>query len=978
MSKIDSISNDDNKGISRRSFLRSTTMIAGGATAGMFIPGAVDKVNALDLMKQSNQPEVIITAKGRALIAKMQAQKKILLIDSMIFAYKPNRGKAPTENEPLQPNEIVHNAKIQQQIRLSEDAIALSTTLDSDVGPFKFNWSCLYCSEYDTIIAITYPKLTTKTVDGPGVKGNTLIRSFILNYSNIAEITNSTIMAAGPSFMAHQRLDNVENLALQAIIDQQGKDWFIKNGFMVLPMEGVYKVMAGVAYISGHRIELENNRVIDASNKPFYIYVDAYKNNNDIDGLETKFNIIISNKDLKNYVNTDGVHHYYCKLCQVMTDGSVSDLRPQNMVVDKGWAEAKDHQAIESVSGLKIYPISRNLAVGDTIPEGYNGLRINDKIYRVACHGDVNEIDTNTTFIIVDKQKYYLQPCIEGQSFYSIDNLADYAPLSDWGDKINYAAEICRKDGLILWIPNKVYRFNKTIELKDINVQWDGTLELCSNIIGVILKYNVNLVGKPIIMRSKSLAYFDKAMVILTSSSEKFEGKWVTKGCIENKISQLNIINGWIDYDYTAHGIVADQTKLTGQGLVLLAGSWTAGLTKRRSHEYVWRNFISDVYVDGFEQPYVLQAVIDDITPNRWITWVNGNKLHNLCARRFKQGFVVKSPLLRPNGKIGGEVAGNTCASLDFQWSRVSAEAFLICEGRNNKFELMGWDAPKTATNTIQFLRGNTFPPGYAEASGNIVELYGATLGKLNGSDLSPLVYESNPGLNTFIAEGYVARNIMPELSPPTVGSALTNSYIPKLDNFLAFINHRPRCYTQLLKNGKLQSKVDLTPMFDFNPESSVRLEVEKGDEYKVIISLEGARNHFNMIGSTLGYNELSAGIIDIDLHDRHKKSVYSSRQTLKTANVTGFINAANIKTIVITYSGFEQAGQLNISALYGQTYNRNASQGFMTADGACWMQDDIKINKAGAGVVIRDEVNGQLYRIAIANGELKLEPVKK
>ncbi len=51
----------------------------------------------------------------------------------MIFAYKPNRGKAPTENEPLQPNEIVHNAKIQQQIRLSEDAIALSTTLDSDV-----------------------------------------------------------------------------------------------------------------------------------------------------------------------------------------------------------------------------------------------------------------------------------------------------------------------------------------------------------------------------------------------------------------------------------------------------------------------------------------------------------------------------------------------------------------------------------------------------------------------------------------------------------------------------------------------------------------------------------------------------------------------------------------------------------------------------------------------------------------------------
>lgn len=974
------MSNDNNKGISRRSFLRNTTMIAGGATAGMFIPGAIDKTNVLDLMKHSNQPDVIITAKGRALIAKMQAEKKILLIDSMIFAYKANLGKTPTENEQLQPNDIVHNAKIQQQIRLSENAIALSTTLDSDVGPFKFNWSCLYCSEYDTIIAVTYPKLTTKTVDGPGVKGNTLIRSFILSYDDIAQITNSAVMKATPNFVAHQRLNNVENSALQAIIDQQGQDWFIKNGFMVLPFEGVYKVMAGVAYISGHRIELEHSRIINVANKPFYIYVDAYNNNNDPESLDTKFNIIASTKDLKNYVNTDGVHHYYCKLCQVMADGTVSDLRPQNTVVDKGWAEAQDHQAIESVSGLKIYPISRNLAVNDTIPEGYNGLRINDKIYRVICHGIVNEIDENATFVIVNKHKYFLQPCIEGQSFYSIDNLEHYKPLSDWGDKINYAAEICRKGGLILWIPNKTYQFNKTIEFKDINVQWDGTLELCSNVIGVVCKYNVNLVGNPFIVRSRSLDYFDKTMVMLTSSKEKINGKWKTKGCVENKISQLNILNGWIDYQAFSNGKVLDSTKLTGRGLVLLAGSWTAGLTNQRAHEYVWRNFVSDIYVDGFEQPYVLEAVIDDITPNRWITWVNGNKLHNLCARRFRQGFTVTSPLLRPNGKIGGEVAGNTCASLDFQWSREGTESFLVCEGRNNKFELMGWDAPKTATNTIKFLRGNTFPPGYGEAAGNIVELYGATLRHLNGSDLSPLVYESNPGLNTFIAEGFQGRNLMPESSPPTVGSTLTNSYIPKLDNFLAFINDRPGCRVKLFKNGHIHTKVDLAPMFDFNPESAVRLTVKAGDEYKVVISLENAINHFNMVGSTLGYNNLTSDKIkiDIDLHDRHKKSVYSSRQTLKTANVTGFMNAANIKTIVITYSGFDRDGKLNISSIYGQTYNRNAAQGVMTADGSCWMQDDIKINKAGAGVVIRDEVNGQLYRIAVANGELKLAPVNK
>ena len=108
------------------------------------------------------------------------------------------------------------------------------------------------------------------------------------------------------------------------------------------------------------------------------------------------------------------------------------------------------------------------------------------------------------------------------------------------------------------------------------------------------------------------------------------------------------------------------------------------------------------------------------------------------------------------------------------------------------------------------------------------------------------------------------------------------------------------------------------------------------------------------------------------------KEAISRMEQAGLPLKVSLKVSFFHIKSLVITYNGFEKAGKLNISALYGQTYNRNASQGFMTADGSCWMQDDIKIDKPGAGVVVRDEVNGQLYRIAIANGELKLEPVKK
>ncbi|ENN2394445.1 phage tail protein [Vibrio alginolyticus] len=652
----------------------------------------------------------------------------------------------------------------------------------------------------------------------------------------------------------------------------------------------------------------------------------------------------------------------------------IIEIDPNVVTASREWAGHQDHQTLEQSSNLKVYPLNKNLSVGDTVPAGHNGLRIKDRVYRISCSGKVEHIDANGTYIIVDGKKRYLQPCLDGQKLYSIDNLINY-PLSDWGEKINYAAEICREDSLTLWIPNNIYKFNTTIELRDIDVQWDGKLELCTNTIGIILNYNVNLKGNPRIIRSKDLEHFDQTMVLLTSPGSIVGGSSKTKGCVENKIEQLQILNGWIDYDSHDHGVVIDISKMTGRGLMLLAGSWILGLTSIRTHEFVWRNYINDVFVDGFAYPYVLQAVIDDIDPNRWTTWVNGNKLRCLGARRFKKALTVISPLMKPNLEIGGEVAGNTCSELDFQWSNDTSECFLECSGRGNKFEFMGWDGPKDGQATIRFIRNNDFPDGYAEAAGNIVELYGSTAKELNGSDLSPFVYEDNPGLNTFIANGATTKNLIPEEAPPTVGSALTRSYIPKVDNFFAFINTRPKYEAKLYKNGVLQGSVDLTPMFDFNPESAVHLDVQPGDSYEVEISMRVSRTHFNMIGSTLGYKQFNSGRVLIELKGAEGEEIYSSSQSLKTSNVTGFINAPNVKTIRLVYSDFDAAGQLNITSIYGKTYNFNSSSGIMTADGECWMEADVKINKQGSGLVLRDRHHGGRFRLYIENGEIKTEP---
>ncbi|WP_029861033.1 phage tail-collar fiber domain-containing protein, partial [Vibrio parahaemolyticus] len=76
------------------------------------------------------------------------------------------------------------------------------TTLTSDVGPFEFNWTGAYCSEYGVLVTIDHHALTPKSADEPGVAGNTLVRSVVLEYKDIAEITNITVDASSWQYNA--------------------------------------------------------------------------------------------------------------------------------------------------------------------------------------------------------------------------------------------------------------------------------------------------------------------------------------------------------------------------------------------------------------------------------------------------------------------------------------------------------------------------------------------------------------------------------------------------------------------------------------------------------------------------------------------------------------------------------------------------------------------------------------------------------
>ncbi|WP_242014598.1 phage tail protein [Vibrio alginolyticus] len=293
----------------------------------------------------------ILTAAGKALLAQLNAEEKPLIIDKMMFANVPNRPEFPQPDDVVPTDDIVHQEQVEQRGRLSADSVIYSTTLTSDVGPFEFNWTGAYCSEYGVLVTIDHHALTPKTADEPGVAGNTLVRSVVLEYKDIAEITNITVDASSWQYNATDRMKKMDSDVAQSIIDQNGKDWFIEDGFLVTPSGSAYNIKAGAGYVSGNRVSMEFDRSVQVPNKPSFIYIDAHREGTPTGEQVTLFDFVITAEEKDDYIDSStgkDIPHFVCKIAEVLADGSVSDLRPEgesasrSFVIDQTaspWAE---------------------------------------------------------------------------------------------------------------------------------------------------------------------------------------------------------------------------------------------------------------------------------------------------------------------------------------------------------------------------------------------------------------------------------------------------------------------------------------------------------------------------------------------------------------------------------------------------------------------------------------------------------------
>ncbi len=544
-------------------------------------------------------------------------------------------------------------------------------------------------------------------------------------------------------------------------------------------------------------------------------------------------------------------------------------------------------------------------------------------------------------------------------------------------DYLTEAAAYCKANSVALHIPRgRVYNFKKRVTFDQITLLWEGTLNLTEAIdLPIVFRRQVTMPTYGYLKTDASIIYPDSFCMVGFYAS--VTGTQRSFGCTDNIISgRLDIRNGHIDYSENDQGVPDNIANLTGGGVLFLAGSWnraSTGITAK-SYEFVHKNKVN-IFVDGFSYPLTLQGMLDASAPNGdySVVWVNGNKI-NVKGRRAKEYLRILSPLARPNGDIGGEVAGNIIDA-EFQRSTGLTERWVYCQGRGNTITLKGWDPDQSDGNLLVFERGNSLAPGVAEPGGNIIELMQATLPGIGESEFSTHVYEQTPGLNTFIATSRRFANILPEEAPFSNSARQTASYTAKVDNFLAGVSYKPRNYITVYKNGVIQTGLAVERMFDFNAESALTFAVAPGDIIEITVELNSSINHFNYIGQTLGYltNGLGGRVL-IELKDASNSVKYTINQNLRPTNVSGYIDVTDVKYVKFTYRDFVGSGNLNISSLYGKVYNKPTSSGIVTMHGCKNVIDDIAFEDAYKGVILKDRATGQRWRLYMNSGAIAFE----
>ncbi|OTA17567.1 tail fiber protein [Xenorhabdus vietnamensis] len=270
----------------------------------------------------------VITTDFEKWKAQQVTAVKPVVLDEFVFAYLP--GLDPTQaisrDEKLPAtNQIVHRQAVNKTGLASENAVAYSVTLGTEVGNFDFNWIGLINKASGVIGMITHAPAQKKIKTANGLQGNVLTRSFLLEFDGAATETAITTTAETWQIDFTARLSGMDDMQRLINTDSYGEAAFFGDSFAVVRQGEQYIVKKGLAYVGGLRGILAFDQTLN-SLRNTRVYADFSYQGNLVSQWQTVVKMTAAN-ELNNYVDAAGYPHYVFAVAQVDGNGNVMDLR---------------------------------------------------------------------------------------------------------------------------------------------------------------------------------------------------------------------------------------------------------------------------------------------------------------------------------------------------------------------------------------------------------------------------------------------------------------------------------------------------------------------------------------------------------------------------------------------------------------------------------------------------------------------------
>ena len=251
-------------------------------------------------------------------------------MNEMVFAYIPNLDSdAEIDRNNGLPDESqwVHQQNIDQAGKIDDNALAYSVVVPNVTPSFTFNAIYIHDKNQENSCGVVIHKPDETKEDGMSIT-----RTLVQEYSGAASIAGITVDASTWQLDYSDRLLGIDDDHRLSCLNSYGRAAFIE-GFepSPYPNQNKYKVTAGIAYIGGLRVVLEQDIINSHNTKPTTIYVDASRDGSALSKHINAVTVFTSNgsasDNITDYVDENGKQHYVEKLAEINANGTIADLR---------------------------------------------------------------------------------------------------------------------------------------------------------------------------------------------------------------------------------------------------------------------------------------------------------------------------------------------------------------------------------------------------------------------------------------------------------------------------------------------------------------------------------------------------------------------------------------------------------------------------------------------------------------------------